>query len=212
MFRPEDGFHQQRGWKSRELWHTSGLSGLTLNTCCNDLRVWISLLYDQIVLPSGLNPHEYIGYIFIKLFGIQFYFFPFAYLSRCFFLSFSGSVSLSFLCRCYLFVGAAWRRGLCNDVYKGINMAPGISVNALSQYITKKLLFFPPLHLLSIISEVTISRFFRKFPLASSPAQQHWFLGVPNTINDKRSESAETLRVPLKKALLSSLGRGNQAP
>lgn len=57
--------------------------------------MWISLLYDQIVPPSGLNPREYIGYIFIKLFGIHFYFFPFAYLSRCFFLSFSASVSLS---------------------------------------------------------------------------------------------------------------------
>ena len=88
-------FTSRGGERAENCGHTSGLSGLTINACCNDLKVWISLLYDQIVLPSGLNPHEYIGYIFIKLFGIQFYFFPFTYLSRCFFPSFSASVSQS---------------------------------------------------------------------------------------------------------------------
>lgn len=103
------------------------------DTDCNDWTLWIRLTQEQIVLPSGLNLHEYIGYISLELLDIQFYFFPFASLNRGFLPSFClcQSVCLSFLCRCYLFVGEALRRGPCDAVRKGLNMTSGISINSL---------------------------------------------------------------------------------
>lgn len=56
------------------------------------------------------------------------------------------------------------------------------------------------------------SKFFEKFPLASSPAHQHWFLAVRNTINNKHSGNAEAFQTSLYRAPFSYIAGAKQAP
>ena len=65
LLSPAEGAKEQRTVAQR--------MAVWINTRMVDLKVCINLICEQIVLPSGFHPHEYIGYIFIKLFGPQFY-------------------------------------------------------------------------------------------------------------------------------------------
>lgn len=97
--------------KSRELWHTSGgIISFALQ--------WVESVRSgdmgKLFPPSGLNPHEYISYISLKLFDIQFYF---LYLSldlgflHPLSVSVSLSVSIFSFADAVCLLGAALRRG-----------------------------------------------------------------------------------------------------
>lgn len=79
------------------------------------------LVYYQIVLPSYLNPHEYTGYICINRLTFS-SIFSLCLFDRCLFTP----LCLSF--QMLSVYGAVLRRGLCGDVYKALNTAPGFAL------------------------------------------------------------------------------------